>query len=246
MEIFTFGKQLILFLFLCTFPVWLPAVRAADTLSIQYDSSAVQIRTFDNAEIEAFKADSGFNYGRGNAEALGLWERFWYWIRRILNDLWQGENSGDIMRFLLYGFCFFVAIYVILRMLDVDITKLFYKSHDRGLSMHSGMYDNIHELNFEEEIKKALAEKDFRKAIRLRYLSALKKLSDEQVIHWRPGKTNLDYMSEVNVPQLKPDFNQLSYYFSYTWYGNFPADELLYQKTEKVFQQLKQALTAKV
>jgi hypothetical protein len=162
--------------------------------------------------------------------------------------LWQtlfGESiSGTIIEFAFYVLCLVGLVYVILRLLDVDATRLFYRKEKRSnLAFQGGIHDNIHSINFDEEIRKVLEEKDYRKAIRLRYLFALKQLGDQEVIRWQPGKTNAEYLQEVPIAFQAALYN-LNYYYTYTWYGNFPANESLYQHVEHTFYQFAQITPA--
>ncbi|HCM77624.1 MAG TPA: DUF4129 domain-containing protein, partial [Cytophagales bacterium] len=67
--------------------------------------------------------------------------------------------------------------------------------------------------------------KKYRNGIRLIFLYALKMLADKQYIQWQAGKTNHDYSDELGAGELKTNYNQLSRYFEYAWYGNFLIEE---------------------
>ena len=216
----------------------------ADSAVVQYDSSAIELRLILAEKIEAYRADSDFDYGYGVAEGVSLWNRILYWLARLLQMLFGDSLSGDIFQFIFYVFCLAGLTFIILRLLDVDATRLFYRREKgEGLNFQDSIHDNIHHIDFEEETRKALEEKDFRKAIRLRYLSALKQLADRQLIHWQPGKTNTEYLQEVSTP-LQPALYDLNYYYIYTWYGNFPAHEDLYRHVEETFYQMEKKLMA--
>lgn len=218
----------------------------ADSAVVMYDSSAVELRTLPAQKIDAYRADSDFDYGQGTAEGVSIWNRILYWLVRLWQMLFGDSLSGDIFQFIFYLLCLIGLTFLILRLLDVDATRLFYRREKReGLKFQDAIHDNIHNIHFEEETRKALQEKDYRKAIRLRYLFALKQLADRQVIHWQPGKTNTEYLREVPTA-LQPALSDLNYYYIYTWYGNFPAHEGLYQYVEETFYQIERTLMAKV
>ena len=135
-------------------------------------------------------------------------------------------------------------LYVILKLVGVDITSVFRGTKNANLpfSVHE---ENIHEMNFETLIDEALEKQEFRKAIRLVYLFALKKLNDEHFIDWKPGKTNHDYLDELTNDSVKNSFEELVYLFEYTWYGNFsverPVFKIAKEHLTKLTQQLGQA-----
>ena len=97
--------------------------------------------------------------------------------------------------------------------------------------------ENIHEMDFEKLIQSAIEEKDYRKAVRLFYLSTLKKLADKNIIDWQPGKTNYDYLLEIKTQSIQPIFKELNYFFQYVWYGDFPVDIDNFQTAQLSYQQ---------
>jgi hypothetical protein len=222
------------------------AQNKTDSLVVQYDASSVQVRHIPQQKIADYQADSDFDYGYDVAEGISIWQRIRYWLARLWQTLFGESISGNIIEFAFYVLCLAGLVYVILRLLEVDATRLFYrKEKGSNLAFQEGIHDNIHSISFEEEIQKALEEKDYRKAIRLRYLFALKQLADQEVIRWQVGKTNAEYLQEVPIA-FQAALYDLNYYYTYTWYGNFPANESLYQHVEKNFNLLSQAVMAKV
>ncbi len=89
--------------------------------------------------------------------------------------------------------------------------------------------DHIDHIKFESELDKAIRMGNYRLAVRIMYLEALKKLNDKQLIDWKINKTNWDYVRELNQPHLKGDFKQITNSFDYVWYGNFPVDESIFK-----------------
>ena len=100
-------------------------------------------------------------------------------------------------------------------------------------------------MDFEALIAEAIDQKEHKKAIRLYYLYALKKLADQDLIHWKPGKTNLEYQQELGSPEIRPYFGDLSYYFDYAWYGDFPVSQSLFEKVKAVFRDFKSIIDKK-
>jgi hypothetical protein len=98
--------------------------------------------------------------------------------------------------------------------------------------------EDIHQLDFDQLLKKSVEAKNYREAVRWIYLFALRKLSDRELIQWTPGKTNHDYLNELSATPFGRTFQNLSYYFEYIWYGNFDIPPNLYTKVETAFQDL--------
>jgi hypothetical protein len=102
--------------------------------------------------------------------------------------------------------------------------------------------DNINAIDFDAEINKALAMLNYRLALRLMYLKALKKLSDKEYINWDISKTNSQYYQELQNPDLKNQFINLTYKFEYAWYGNLPINQQDFSVTQSQFSSFYQEI----
>jgi len=216
---------------------FLPA-QANDSTQLVYDSSAVEIRSFDENAINEHKEDATFDYGVKPSAELSLWERFKIWLNKILQSIFYFGTEKPIGKIIIYILLAAGLIYAAYKLSTIHSSKGFYGQRNAGLDFDLHQED-IHEMDFEKLINEAVAEKNYRLAIRLVYLFALKQLADKQLIDWQPGKTNHDYADELQASQLKPEFNELSYYFDYAWYGDFAVDQSLFEKVRSTFNQWK-------
>jgi hypothetical protein len=132
-----------------------------------------------------------------------------------------------------------VIIVVVMMILKVDAFKILYGGGDGKLKSQV-LDENIHEMDFDQLIKEAVNDQDYRRGIRLLFLYALKILSDKHVIHWELGKTNHEYVAEVKEKDLKHGLHDLSFYFDYAWYGNFSITAETFIKAEQIFNNWKQ------
>ena len=223
-----------LLLFLC-----IPTItKASDSTTLVYDTSAVEIKSFDKVAIDEHKADPEFDYGVRPKAELSLWQRFKLWVNRILQGIFYFGTDTPIGQIIIYILLAAGLIYAAYKLSTIHSNKGFYSHRHDGLGYDLGAED-IHEMDFEKLINEAVAEKNYRLAIRLVYLFALKQLSDKHLIDWQPGKTNHDYANELQASALKPEFNELSFYFDYAWYGDFAVDQSLFEKVSKLFDQWK-------
>ncbi|MCD2423644.1 hypothetical protein LQ567_12785 [Niabella pedocola] len=101
---------------------------------------------------------------------------------------------------------------------------------------------DIFSIDYTASIRQALQQKNYRLAIRLQYLELLKKLSDRQLIHFLPDKTNIEYLLQMRSSNYYDDFFTATRHYEYSWYGLFDVTENMYQKINNTFQQLKQKL----
>jgi hypothetical protein len=205
-----------------------------------YDSSQVEVRHIDGDALEKLKTDPEMSYGQSPA-AISLWERLQRWFMNFIRDLFSMAASVDWMRTLIIGLAIVLVVFVILRILNVNALNMFYPKTGSPLN-HGVLDEDIHTMDFDKLIEDALARNEFRLAVRLLFLHALKLLADHHHITWQPGKTNHDYLEELSARHLKTGFNELNFYFEYVWYGNFTIREPVYRKAELIFRNWKKAL----
>jgi hypothetical protein len=84
--------------------------------------------------------------------------------------------------------------------------------------------DNIFEINYQREIDKAIANGNYRFAVRLMFLRALKNLSDKKVIQYKHDRTNFDYLMQLHSTKYYSDFFRLTRNYEYSWYGQFSIE----------------------
>jgi hypothetical protein len=168
------------------------------------------------------------------------------WLGRFFSDLFDGLGRTDwgwstILKVVLYLIGIAGMIYLILKLVETGFKPASFR--DRTNKQDYGVVEeNIHELDFPLEIEKSVELGEFRKAIRLIYLYTLKQLSDRELIYWETGKTNHEYLYELQSTSLRPIFSDLGYYFEFTWYGNFEADRRIYDQTRKLLQDFQETL----
>lgn len=102
--------------------------------------------------------------------------------------------------------------------------------------------DNIFDINYEMEIAKAAAARDFRLAIRLLYLQILKELSQKGILQYKQERTNSDYVLQLFGTAYYKDFFALTRSFEYSWYGQFPISEEAFKTIHIHFSTFKQGL----
>lgn len=95
--------------------------------------------------------------------------------------------------------------------------------------------EDIHEIDFSQVISDFEQKRDYRSAVRYRYLFVLKTLADKRLIEWNSEKTNHDYLRELTDQALKREFANLSYIFDYVWYGEFDINLENYQYFKEQF-----------
>ena len=131
-----------------------------------------------------------------------------------------------------------VVLYFLIKLLfDKEGNFIFSKKNKKVDISATELHENIHEINFPESILGFEKAKDFRSAIRYQFLFVLKKMTDKNIIHWNPEKTNKDYLKELENTSHKKPYRDLALIFDYVWYGEFEINEQEYQKFKNQFQE---------
>lgn len=84
-----------------------------------------------------------------------------------------------------------------------------------------GEAENIFDINYQKEIDKAIAEKNYRLATRLMFLRVLKVLATQSIIQYKQDRTNLDYLVQLHSSKYYNEFFRLTRNYEYVWYGKF-------------------------
>jgi hypothetical protein len=171
-----------------------------------------------------------------------LWNKIVRNISRILRNIFGNLNPVAANRYTLVILrilgivALAFIIYYLVKYLNSKNGNFFFSKKNKNLApISSDIHENIHEINFPQLINKYEVEKDFRSAIRYRFLSILKILSDKNKITWMPEKTNQDYVSELKDETSKKQFLELAYIFDYVWYGEFSLSESDYNYYKEKF-----------
>jgi len=130
-------------------------------------------------------------------------------------------------------------IFVIFKLAGVDLLSAI-----KGKPMNAPLpYDesdeNIYAIDFEPEIENAIAQQNYRLAVRLLYLRTLRQLSDANLIHWENTKTNSIYINELIDTDQRLAFKLLTRQFEYVWYGEMIIDSDVFKKISVLFTNFK-------
>jgi hypothetical protein len=128
-----------------------------------------------------------------------------------------------------------LVAYIFYMIINKEGTWSFGKRSDKNFVTLEAIEKNVEQHNFERLVQQAVANKDFRLAIRYHYLNSLKYLAKKELIRYDPDKTNLQYLQELKNEKQRNDFSYLSYIYNYIWYGEFPITEIDYLKAENAF-----------
>jgi hypothetical protein len=208
------------------------------------DSSKVNVRRFSEPALDKYRAERDYQYNEvGPNQQISLWDRFWNWFwRAILGGLSASPGIGSFLKYLFLILAIACIAYFVMKLLGMDIESLILGKARKTPLAYSESTENIHEINFDEEIEKAISTHNYRLAVRLLYLRSLKQLNDGEYIKWQPEKTNSAYIYELNNPTVRQDFISLTRQFEYVWYGGFSIDGSAFGNINQLFQNFKKQL----
>lgn len=196
----------------------------------------VQLRTFDANALERFKANDDFQYAREVSITESLWDRFWRWFWQLMEKTFANEATGTAFVYLAILVGIGVVVFVILKLSGMDLMRILTGKSASLDVPYSETMENIHEINFDQNIQNAVNNGNFRLAVRLLYLKSLKKLSDSGLIDWQLNKTNSVYVNEIKHPDKKEEFSALTEQFEFIWYGEFFLEGSKFQQVESLFK----------
>ncbi|PTQ99507.1 uncharacterized protein DUF4129 [Mucilaginibacter yixingensis] len=234
----------------------LPVKQVKPKHSIVIDSSKVNVRGFNQAALNKYKASGDFNYeDKPESRGSSWWHRFWHWVWFQWNRFWDwvghvlarlfgkvhgGVHSLSYLRYLLIFVLAVLIAFIVAKLFDIDLRRLFSrKSKQVGGVPYTEEIENIHEIEFDGAIADAVDAKNYRLAVRLLFLRSLKQLADAGLIDWKADKTNSDYARELQNAEHKHGFLSVARQFEYVWYGDFAVAEPLYGQINNSFTDFK-------
>ncbi|MBJ6110168.1 DUF4129 domain-containing protein [Hymenobacter sp. BT523] len=186
-------------------------------------------RRYDAARLRELASQRDFRYVEPD-QSTSVWDAFWARIWRWLGSMLRSPTGRVTWKYGVYAAILVALVYAVLKLLEVDVTAAFGRSGRRGQLAYDTGAENIHEVDFRTRIAEAEAAGNFRLAIRLGYLEALKHLTDGGFIQWQPDKTNHAYLLELPAGPLRDAFRAATREFEYVWYGDLRLNAALYQQ----------------
>ena len=190
----------------------------------------IQVDTiiYDAKKISDYQHNSRFDY----LSQLELPDYSWFdlvamWFNRLINSIFSGRFEERITTpFMIIIFLLIVS--TVIFFLFKKRPELFMRAKKAASPPYSIEEENIHSINFEQEIASALQSGDYRLAIRLLYLQTLRFFSDNQLIDWQIHKTPMEYLYELKVKDMRQPFRVFTNHFLHVRYGNYPASSELF------------------
>ncbi|MDT0557240.1 DUF4129 domain-containing protein [Ichthyenterobacterium sp. W332] len=233
-------KHIIILIFLST-----NVFSFAQLEGVKVDSSTHDVTYFKDQIQERYPGDD-FNYSINDTGGVNLIQgalrKFFRWIGNLF-----GFDVDFIdyktLEYIVYGLLGLGALYLLINFLLQSTATSVFRNPEKQIDGFKYIEENLKEINFENLIKDAINNKDYRLATRYLYLSSLKHLTNNNIIDWHYDKTNSDYITEIKDNSIKTLFKRISYIYDYVWYGEFPIDEAGFNTNSSDFKNLKKAVS---
>lgn len=168
--------------------------------------------------LHQFQTDEAYNYARElEAPDMNIFQWLLDKIFGFLRDLFAIENERD----------FRVVLYILFALVILGVIAYFIVRFKPTLFSRSGKTvaqsieeNNIYGVDFDAELKKAIKQNDYNRAVCIIYLQTLRWLADNGKISWQIYKTPTQYTREYP----RGAFIRFTNLFMRVRYGNYTAD----------------------
>lgn len=218
-------------------------------VNVIYDSSHLQPKNLPNKPSEVY-TEKDFIY-EAPIQEPNLFSRFLSFIsKKIIDFLNQFFNFNLRAETLSGRKIIWIISFILLGVLIILGILFFYKKfktvigrNDKNKISVEEVEKNINSVDFDLLIANAVNEQNYRLAIRFYYLKILKTLSVQKLINYEYQKTNYEYFYEINNPDLKNLFKDISFVFDYCWYGDHIAKQSDFSLAEIKFKKIQQLIS---
>lgn len=209
------------------------------------NTKPLQIRSLNSRALDTYSQQPEFQYvDTKDAAADSWWTRFWRsfwrWLSSLREDSEPEEATSPAWNYVIIAA--FVAVVLYLAIKYMHLENFFRKTPETIAVPYSESLKNIHEISFDRQISEAIEKRNFKIAVRLHYLSVLKRLNDAGLIAWQPDKPNSVYLQELREKKYQEPFGLLTRQFEYVWYGDFPLGEPAFRNIDRLFADFKKTL----
>ncbi len=207
------------------------------TADILPDTAIISNQRKINADtLHRIKKDKGFYYQRWLDSLLRSEEANMKKERKTRDvDLSALNGIFTIFKILLWLLAAAVLVFIIYK-LFLGKNALFLRNR-KNIDAVMAVDEQTSATEYQQLIKNAELEKNYRLAVRYRYLQAISDLSEKEFI--RPGadKTNYQYISELKKHAVRAGtlFASLTVKYEYSWYGEYAVSEDLYAVLQRNF-----------
>ncbi len=231
-------KTVFVYLFLLIFS--LPGMANEDTTYFVKDTVIVDYRNFDESQLEEYRKQERFNFQRNPSYENNPIRRMLFKLLEWLAEGLGSRNANFIWKLLYYGIILVGVAFLLYFIMRRHGGGFFTRSiRDQEPITAETVDEKSSREDIQQLIDTAIANNEYRVAVRLLYLRSLRALDDKRLIHWSSGKTNFDYIRELKVEDLKNEFIETTRIYEYLWYGEFELEDTEeFDRVRRMFEHL--------
>lgn len=195
---------------------------------VHRDPPAPQPRAFDADALATLKAAPENQWLVDVAPEPTWWERFLAWLQRRLSDTMGTGPATWFMRNL-WVILIIVAVVIAAFTLRKRLFTGAFGAAPARLATVTALHEEVQADDLDARILEAEREGAWRRALRLHYLRALRRLSDGGHITLKPDATDRDYLYQVQDRAVRSTLDKLAFTFQWVWYGEADMDRGRYE-----------------
>ena len=209
----------------------------------QIDSGKIETISPSKQKEDNLFADSKLKYKQTVIAQRGMFERFLEWLAEKLFGNAGFDNVITARQIIMWSI-FIGAIALLIWLLSKSEFVSLIKPKPKATAFNfMDIVGDLDKINFEDQIKVAIAAGDYRLATRWNYLKILFLLDKNKLIVFASYKTNIDYKYELKSKKHQATFVRLSYIYEYVWYGKFVIGSNDYKEKEIEFNNFEKELS---
>jgi cell division protein FtsL len=152
----------------------------------------------------------------------------------------KSKSDGKTEIVLLFSMIALVIVMIIYAFFG----KKYFKNKQENVQQEILDFENVDTFSeWEKSINEAVANQDYRLAIRILYLQTLQILNDKNKIIYRKEFPNSIYLAKLFNTSLYLSFYELTRYFDYVWYGRYTVSQNTYHQAYAQFQIFQNSIT---
>ncbi|MFO7657864.1 MAG: DUF4129 domain-containing protein [Bacteroidales bacterium] len=212
---------------------------------VLYDTSEVKVREPDSTTFEKYLGDKDYFY-ENEADIAGeltFWLRFWRRLGKYFEKV--SFLLGAVPILFIIVLIALMVFFLLVLFTKTRLSGIFYQQKNISHIEFIEVEDGDRDTDIDRLIAAAIANKNFRAAIRFMFIRVLRTLEARSYLSISKGKTNFDYQSELKGLPFFDDFTRALMAYEYVWYGNFQVDRQGFEKLSESFNNIYNQLNEK-
>jgi Domain of unknown function (DUF4129) len=207
----------------------------SDAATTTADSATVKakdtfyVRQVPDSVLYALKKQTVFEYANDPA----YWKKqqstpspFWSFVFNVL--------GSSLFKIILYSLLAAILIYVLYNIVVSNKMHLFINAARQQKATAALL---MQKNNWDEMLQLAVAQGNYRLAVRYQFLRTLQLLDDRKIIVYHAEATNYEYLRMMRSHKNENEFKFLTQVYEYVWYGEFNITDTRYKNLAERFTQ---------